>query len=276
MTRRPRLSHSLTDPNNLTRPMTDPSARRSVCPERLFTALAVLLAMLLPGAAAHAERADRDKPINIEADNMTYDDLKQVNVFTGHVVLTKGTILIKADRVVVTQDPQGYQYAVGTMDDGGLAYFRQKRDGVDEYIDGNADRLDYDGKRDFTTLTNRATVRRLQGLSKVVDTVSGDVITYDGQKDFYTASSNSGSTSSGSGTTRVRAMLAPSTNNGAAPASAAVPGAAASGTAASGAAVSGTAASRAAVPATATSGAASAASGLSLTPSSKLPGAATP
>jgi lipopolysaccharide export system protein LptA len=215
--------------------MTDPFVRRSPCPERLLTALAVLLAILLPGAAAHAERADHDKPINIEADNMTYDDLRQVNVFIGHVVLTKGTILIKADRVVVTQDPQGYQYAVGTEDSGGLAYFRQKRDGVDEYIEGNAEKLNYDGKRDFTTLTSRATVRRLQGLSKVVDTVSGDVITYDGQKDFYTASSNGNSNSSGSGTGRVRAMLAPSTSTGATAATPAAPPASASASSGSGA-----------------------------------------
>jgi lipopolysaccharide export system protein LptA len=98
------------------------------------------------------------------------------------------------------------------MDSGNLAYFRQKRDGLDEYIEGNADKLEYDGKRDFTTLTGRAVVRRLQGLSKVIDTVSGNVITYDGQKDFYTASSDSGSSS---GTGRVRAMLAPAVNNGA-------------------------------------------------------------
>ena len=214
MTRRPQCSTRLLDQNKLTRPMTDPFARRSVCTERLFAAMAVLFAMLLPGAAAHAERADHDKPINIEADNMTYDDLKQVNVFIGHVVLTKGTILIKADRAVVTQDPQGYQYAVATMDSGNLAYFRQKRDGLDEYIEGNADKLEYDGKRDFTTLTGRAIVRRLQGLSKVIDTVTGNVITYDGQKDFYTASSDSGSTTGGG---RVRAMLAPATNNGASP-----------------------------------------------------------
>jgi lipopolysaccharide export system protein LptA len=230
-----------TEQNNLTRSMTFPLARRSASPERLLAALALLLATVLPGTAAHAERADRDKPVNIEADNMTYDDLKQVNVFTGHVVLTKGTILIKADHAVVTQDPQGYQYAVATMDSGNLAYFRQKRDGLDEYIEGNADKLEYDGKRDFTTLTGRAVVRRLQGLSKVIDTVSGNVITYDGQKDFYTASSNSGS-SSGSG--RVRAMLAPAVNNGAsAPAGASASTSAGSPNAASGASTGNTPAS---------------------------------
>ena len=169
---------------------------------------------LLPSGAAHAERADQNKPLNIEADNMTYDDLKQVNVFTGHVVATKGTIVIKADKVVVHQDPEGYQYATGTMDDGGLAYFRQKREGLDEYVDGYAEKIDYDGKRDFTTLTRRALVRRLQGLSRVIDDVRGSVITYDGQNDFYTAVAGKDVAGPGNPTGRVRAMLSP--RNGAA------------------------------------------------------------
>jgi lipopolysaccharide export system protein LptA len=178
---------------------------------------AALVALPLAGFAplAHAERADRDKPLNIEADNMSYDDLKQKNIFTGHVVATKGTIIIKADRVEVTQDPQGYQYATGTSSGNNLSYFRQKRDGVDEYIDGNAVRIDYDGKQDLTTLTTRAVVRRLQGLTKVQDEVRGSVITYDGQKDFYTASSGKDVASPGNPTGRVRAMLAPRNGNAA-------------------------------------------------------------
>ena len=113
----------------------------SRAPDSLRCIVALPLAGFAP--AAHAERADQDKPLNIEADNMTYDDLKQMNIFTGHVVATKGTIVIKADRVEVTQDPQGYQYATGTSTGGNLSYFRQKRDGLDEYIEGNghSDRL---------------------------------------------------------------------------------------------------------------------------------------
>jgi lipopolysaccharide export system protein LptA len=147
---------------------------------------------------------------------MTYDDLKQVNIFTGHVVATKGTIIIKADRVDVTQDPQGYQYATGTSTGGNLSYFRQKRDGLDEYIEGNAVRIDYDGKQDLTTLTTRAVVRRLVGLTKIQDEVHGSVITYDGQKDFYTAKAGPDVAGPGNPTGRVRAMLAPR-NGGAAP-----------------------------------------------------------
>jgi lipopolysaccharide export system protein LptA len=184
-----------------------------------FAALAALtfvLALAGVAPAAHAERADKDKPLNIESDNMTYDDLKQVTIFTGHVVATKGTIVIKADRVEVHQDPQGYQYATGTSTGNNLAYFRQKRDGVDEYIDGDAERIDYDGKQDLTTLTTRATVRRLQGLSTVMDQVHGSVITYDGQNDFYTAKSGKDVAGPGNPTGRVRAMLSPR-NGGAAP-----------------------------------------------------------
>ncbi|WP_244814499.1 lipopolysaccharide transport periplasmic protein LptA [Caballeronia sp. Lep1P3] len=192
-------------------------ARRAM---RAALAAAVTALAALPFAgfapAAHAEKADRDKPLNIEADNMSYDDLNQKNIFTGHVVATKGTIIIKADRVEVTQDPQGYQYATGTSSGNTLSYFRQKRDGVNEYIEGNAVRIDYDGKNDFTKLTTRAVVRRLAGLTTVQDEVRGSVITYDGQKDFYTASAGKDVAGPGNPSGRVRAMLAPR-SGGAAP-----------------------------------------------------------
>jgi lipopolysaccharide export system protein LptA len=173
----------------------------------LATLLAVPLALL--SVPAHAERADRDKPLNVEADNLSYDDLKQVNIFTGHVILTKGTIIIKADRVEVHQDPQGYQYSTATSNGSPLAYFRQKRDVGDEYVQGNALRIDYDGKNDITTLTGRALVQRLQGTALVVDEVHGDVIRYDGHSDFYTATSGKSAVGPGNSTGRVRAMLIP-------------------------------------------------------------------
>ncbi|MFD1559000.1 lipopolysaccharide transport periplasmic protein LptA [Paraburkholderia silviterrae] len=208
--------------DSLLRPLSDrPLAqgwRRAAIATLAAFAAAIPLACMAP--AAHAERADKDKPLNIEADNMTYDDLKQQTIFTGHVVATKGTILIKADKLVVTQDPQGYQYATGTVapgtPDANLAYFRQKREGIDEYVDGTAERIDYDGKQDLTTLTTRATVRRLQGLSTVMDTVHGSVITYDGQNDFYTAKSGSDVAGPGNPKGRVRATLSPR-NGGAQP-----------------------------------------------------------
>ena len=77
--------------------------------------------------------------MNIEADALRYDDLKQTSVFTGNVVVTKGTIIIRGARIDVRQDPEGYQYGVVTAAPGKLAYFKQKRDaGPDEWIEGEA------------------------------------------------------------------------------------------------------------------------------------------
>ena len=179
---------------------------------------ATLVALPLVGLAplAHAEKADQNKPINVEADNLTYDDLKQVTVATGNVVITKGTIIIKGDRVEVRQDPEGYQYATSFGSGKKHATFRQKREGLDEYIDGDAERIDYDGKQDLTTLTTRATVRRLQGLNTIMDEVHGSVITYDGQNDFYTAKAGKDVAGPGNPNGRVRAMLSPR-NGGAQP-----------------------------------------------------------
>jgi lipopolysaccharide export system protein LptA len=151
---------------------------------RLFSPCAAALAALLLAAAtpAGAERADRNKPINVEADRMQYDDLKQTNVFTGNVVLTKGTILLRADRLVVRQDPEGYQYGTAT---GNLAFFRQKREGVDQYVEGQARRIDYDGKAETFRLQQQATMRRTEK-ERVLDEVHGSEILYESRNDFFT------------------------------------------------------------------------------------------
>lgn len=178
-----------------------------VCQNAASLTLALLLG--LPALSAHAERADQQKPLNFTADNLNYDDVKQVNVLTGHVIITKGTILIRADRVEVSEDPQGYQYATATMSSPGLAYMRQKRDGLDEYFEGQAKSIYYDGKLDVTTLTTEAVARRLAGLSTVIDEIHGNVIRYDGVNGLYTA------TAGGQGpgrTGRIRGMIGPQTS----------------------------------------------------------------
>ena len=120
---------------------------------RSLAVLCATLVGLLTAVTALAERADRFKPTQVEADRMDYDDIKQVNVFTGSVVLSRGTMLLKGDRMVVSQDPEGYQYGTTT---GRLASFRQKRDGVDEWIEGYGEEIHYDGKTEVVTLRRKA------------------------------------------------------------------------------------------------------------------------
>src|SRR5689334_24121206 len=127
----------------------------------------VLAALLALGAAApgllHAEKADRDKPMNIEADALRYDDLRQTSVFTGRVVGTKGTIVIRGARVEVRQDPEGYQFGTVVAEPGKLAYWRQKREGLDEFIEGEGETIEYDGRADRVKFIGRAEMRRLRG-----------------------------------------------------------------------------------------------------------------
>jgi|APCry1669190156_1035279.scaffolds.fasta_scaffold24703_1 lipopolysaccharide export system protein LptA len=127
---------------------------------------------------AHAENADKDKPMNIEADELVHDDLKQLTIFTGHVLVNKGTIVLKGDRIEVREDPQGFQYGVITPESGKRAYYRQKREGVNEFMEGEALRIEYDGRLDRVTLQDQAVLRRYRG-TVLNDEMSGHVITYD-------------------------------------------------------------------------------------------------
>src|SRR5689334_1897295 len=98
----------------------------------LAIAAAFAFGTLLAAPAAHAEKADRNKPIHLEADRATVDDAKQIMTLTGNVVVTQGTTVLRGDRVEVRQDKDGFKN--GTVW-GNLAYFKQKRDGVDEVIE---------------------------------------------------------------------------------------------------------------------------------------------
>ncbi len=146
------------------------------CPRVLGSVLAVMLLLAAFAEPLHAEKADREKPVNLEADRVTVDDLKQTAVFEGNVILTQGTTVIRGDRMVVRQDAEGFQY--GTTY-GNLAYFKQKRDGVDEYVEGWAERIEYDGKADRVQMFNRAY------LKKSNDEVRGDYISYDAPTEFF-------------------------------------------------------------------------------------------
>ncbi|MDB5954656.1 lipopolysaccharide transport periplasmic protein LptA, partial [Ramlibacter sp.] len=176
---------------------------------------ALALALALVAASAHAEKADRMKPMNVEADNLHYDDLHQTSVFTGKVVVTKGTIVIRGARMVVHQDPEGYQSGTVTADTGKKAFFREKREGADEFIEGESDTIEYDGKADLVKFIGRAEMRRLSGTT-LSDETSGSVITYDNNSDQFVVEGGTGASPSNPGG-RVRATLAPH-GNAAAPA----------------------------------------------------------
>jgi lipopolysaccharide export system protein LptA len=158
---------------------------------------------------AQAEKADRNKPMNIEADSLRYDDLKQVSVFNGRVLLTKGSIQIRADRLEVRQDPDGFQFGVATGAPDKPAFYRQKREGLDEFIEGEGETISYDGRADTVTFARRAQLRRLRG-SLLADEITGGNIVYENLTDLFTVDGIAKNGTSGAlGTGRVRVMLTP-------------------------------------------------------------------
>lgn len=158
---------------------------------------------------AHAEKADRGKKLIVESDAVTIDDLKRVSVLTGNVVITKGTMVLRAERVEVREGADGYRTAVATGS-GRQATFRQKRDTPNEFIEGQADRLEYEERREAIRFVDNANVRLLRGTT-VSDEIAGNLITYDGITEVFNVSGGSGRAGAAAGATggRVRAVLAP-------------------------------------------------------------------
>jgi lipopolysaccharide export system protein LptA len=166
---------------------------------------ALMIVFALP---AQAERADREKPINLEADRISMDDVKKVQVFEGNVILTQGTMQILTNRLVVTQDADGFQKGVATGGANGLARFRQKRDGTGDYIEGEAERIEHNARDEKTEFFTRAWVKSGQ------DEVRGHYISYDALTENYVVT-NGGDTKTATGApqARVRAIIQPKGKN---------------------------------------------------------------
>ncbi len=142
---------------------------------RLAAAYGCLCFLLIP-ATGHAEQADRSKPINLEADTVNLDDASKVSIYQGNVQLTQGTLLIRADKLVVKEDTAGMQHATAY---GNPASFRQKREGTDEYIEGYGLRIEYDARAEKAELFTQARMKRN------LDEVRGNYISYDVKTEFF-------------------------------------------------------------------------------------------
>lgn len=172
-------------------------ANRALC-KLVFCACCLGLA-----GGAQAEQADRTKPINLESNRMRVDDANKTSVFEGKVVMTQGTLSIHADRITVRQDKDGYQYGSAS---GNPATFRQKRDGVDEYIQGEGERIEYDGKLDRVEFFNRARLKR-----DPADEVRGNYISYDARTEYFTVTGGTDASANGGANGRVHAVIQPRT-----------------------------------------------------------------
>jgi lipopolysaccharide export system protein LptA len=164
--------------------------------------LGIVLLLCIP--ACFAERADRNEPIHLEADQVLMDDAQQVSTFTGNVRLSQGTLLIRGDKIVVMQDKDGFKQATAY---GNTAEFRQKREGLDEYVEGYGKSIEYDTRTETVNFHEKARLKRDR------DEVSGDHITYSAKTEIFQVNGNN-ENSVNKSPQRVRAVLQPKTKEG--------------------------------------------------------------
>ena len=165
--------------------------------QTIRTVFFAALCISLLATPAHAEKADRDKPINLEADTVTLDDIKKVSVYEGSVILSQGSLMLRADRVQVTQNAEGLERVSAS---GRPVAFRQKIDVREEFIEGFADRIEYNGVTSQLELIGQARLRRGS------EELRGAQISYNANTEFYKVVGKPGAqTPSG----RVRAVIRP-------------------------------------------------------------------
>ena len=165
--------------------------------------------LCLLGTPAWAEKADRDKPMLIEADAMRHDENKLLTQFTGQVVMVKGTLILRGARMEVQQDKQGQQVARIWAAPNERVFFRQKREGVNEFTEGEGEMAIYDNQADVVTLVQRAEIRILRG-TEVADQLTGQKIVFNNTTEVMTVDGlPQGTAATDSRDQRVRAVLTP-------------------------------------------------------------------
>ena len=168
-----------------------------------------LLAALAAAWPAAALRADRSKPMEVLADKSSTNNLKdQVSRFNGNVVVTQGTLTLKADRVEVRQTADGYYAGTAWGTPGVPVTYRQKRDDVDEWLEGAADRVEFDGRTEVLKLIGSGVVRRLRG-KEVVDEITGSLITWNQGLEEFAVQGGSAAPGSGAPAPRARMVFTP-------------------------------------------------------------------
>ena len=165
-------------------------------------------AAFLAAPMAMAEKADSSQPMHIEADTLKHDESKQLTTFIGRVQVNKGTLVLRAEKLEVQQDKEGQQIANLWAAKGERAFFRQKREGLDEFTEGEAETVSYDSQADKITLTGRAELRGYRG-QQLSDRLQGHLIVFNNKTEMFTVDGKATTSASPSSNQRIKATLTP-------------------------------------------------------------------
>jgi len=178
--------------------------------------LIVICAAAVRLSSAYALESDRDQPMNIEANTMRHDEVKQTTEFTGAVVVTKGSMILRGDTLTVEQRPDGSQFGVARAADGRRAFFSQQKDTLKgapiEVMQAQANRIEHDSKANTVRLLGQAELRRLID-GKFNDEITGGEIIYYSETGMFTVDGAARDAGKSGNAGRVRAVIGASTTN---------------------------------------------------------------
>ncbi|MGL4668652.1 MAG: lipopolysaccharide transport periplasmic protein LptA, partial [Saezia sp.] len=145
---------------------------------------------------------DRKEPIHVEADQMQYDSQNKVNRYIGNVIASQGSLLIRSAQIEIRQDQDGYQLGSATGSTNKKVFFSQNRNLQKERIEGEAARVEYDGRTATLKLVGDAVLRRYRN-GVLTDQTAGGTITYNDNTGFFTVESGKNSNSASGRVTSV-------------------------------------------------------------------------
>jgi len=143
---------------------------------RPIFSLVLLAGILAATPAARAEKADRDQPINVNADRGSYDGINNIQVVEGNVIIEQGTMRITASKGEIRRVKENYLSAVVTGDP---VNFRQKREGCAQFIEASAEKAEFDDRKDSLKLISHARLKSGD------DELAGEVIVYNSETEYF-------------------------------------------------------------------------------------------
>jgi len=165
-------------------------------PFAAFAALFMSSLFLLASPSAWAQKSllqssgeqspEDAPPIQILSDSLVYDDEKKTSRFDGDVIMTRGMMTMRANRLDLREDAEGFQYGIATVNQGKRVYIRQERPEFFEVLQGLGERAEYDGKEESFDLIGRAQLTRYI-CGKPFDSISGERVRYNQKTDTYSA-----------------------------------------------------------------------------------------
>ena len=137
-----------------------------------FTFLLALLFTTTTLAKANTQTdPDAQQPIDIQADRLLFSNPQGKSIYTGHVIITQGSLTLKGNKVFLLHPNQKIQ-TVEVF--GQPAHFKKFLTDEQKWLSGHAQHISYDAKHKKLHLTGKAFVQ--QGKT---NQISGPELFYD-------------------------------------------------------------------------------------------------